>query len=184
MQAPNPLAPSHGDELAEQLRAVRDRYDQLSRGPVAQLRRCKSASELELEAAYWRVAGDFGQHHPRLARHLAQVVLLFPYARQRTSAAFSVGQFLRRSLGDQGGATLRFRRVLGAESRDELTHRLRGLLRLTAATGSPLDWGVLGRDMLWFFAESDATRRRWAQDFYAPVAREAITAPSTDLPIA
>jgi CRISPR type I-E-associated protein CasB/Cse2 len=131
---------------------------------------------------YWRVAGDFSKNSSNFARHLPHVVLLFPYASQRTKTGFSVGRFLRDHLGDKTGANLRFRRVLSVESRDELDHRLRALLRLTAGSGSPVDWGVLGRDMLWFFAESDATRRRWAQDFYAPMARAAFTEPSTDLP--
>jgi hypothetical protein len=49
---------------------------------------------------------------------------------------------------------------------------LRGILRLAAGDHAPVDWGGLGTDVLWFFAESDSVRRRWAQDFYAPTARE------------
>lgn len=182
MQRSSTTAPDHGQQLVAGIRAVRARYDKLERGQVAQLRRCRSASDLELEATYWRVAGDFAKGSPNLSRHLAHVVLLFPYASHRTKTGFSVGRFLREKLGDKAGANLRFRRVLSVESRDDLDHRLRALLRLTAAGGAPVDWGILGRDMLWFLAESDATRRRWAQDFYAPMARETSVEPSVDLP--
>jgi len=182
MQPSSDTVPDHGQQLVAGIRAVRARYDQLERGQVAQLRRCRSASDVALEATYWRVAGDFSKSSPNLARHMAHVVLLFPYAGHRTKTGFSVGRFLRDQLGDKAGANLRFRRVLSVESRDELDHRLRALLRLTAAGGARVDWGVLGRDMLWFFAESDATRRRWAQDFYAPMTHESSVEPSTDLP--
>ena len=67
---------------------------------------------------------------------------------------------------------LRFRRLLDSRDRDELDHRLRGILKLAAGDKTPVDWGVLGVDILWFFAESDMVRRRWAQDFYAPISRE------------
>jgi CRISPR type I-E-associated protein CasB/Cse2 len=173
-----------GDDLAVHLREVRAAYDRLDRGAVAQIRRCKHASELELEAIYWRLAAAFQAHYPALVRRLANVVLLFPYARHRDRKYFSMGRFLSRSLGERAGAELRFRRVLAAEDADDLAHRLRGLLRLSEATSNPVDWGVLGRDMLWFFAESDATRRRWAQDFYAPLPHTPDDELSVDLPIA
>lgn len=175
------LASDHGEQLAAGIRAVRARYNHLERGAVARLRRCRSASDIELEAAYWRVAGDFVKSSPNFARHLPHVVLLFPYAGQRIRIGFSVGRFLRDHLGDSAGASLRFRRLLSVESRDELDHRLRALLRLATSTGGRVDWGILGRDMFWFFAESDATRRRWAQDFYAPMTRAAAADSSADL---
>jgi len=172
----------HGLQLAAAVRAVRARYDKLDRGQVAQLRRCRAATELELERAYWTVAGDIAKSQPKIARHVAHVVLLFPYAAQTQGGgkSFSMGRFLRTQLGDGDGANLRFRRVLSCESRDELDHRLRALLRLTAAGGGRVDWGILGRDILWFFAESDGARRRWAQDFYAPSKRVADPDTSAD----
>jgi CRISPR type I-E-associated protein CasB/Cse2 len=176
-----PSSVDHGQQLVGNIRAARSRYDGLERGQKAQLRRCRSAADVELEATYWRVVGDFSKNHPNLARYLAHVVLLFPYASHKTRTSFAFGRFLRDHLGDKTGANLRFRRILGVESRDELDHRLRGLLRLTASGKAPVDWGVLGRDILWFFAESDFTRRRWAQDFYAPMARVSSGEPSASL---
>lgn len=171
MQPSSVSSPGHGQKLADAIRAVRARYDALERGQVAQLRRCRTAGELVLEPVYWRVAGDA----PKTVTNLPHVVLLFPFAGHRSNAKFSFGWFLHERLGDQAGAALRFRRMISVESRDELDHRLRAILRLTAASGVPVDWGILGRDLLWFFAESDATRRRWAQDFYAPMLRETAT---------
>jgi CRISPR type I-E-associated protein CasB/Cse2 len=157
---------SRVDELREDLRAVRRRYDALDRGDTAPLRRCRTAGEVVLEGAYWRVGGALA----RTQYHLSHVVLLFPLAPQARSPAraFSAGRFLRRQLGDADGARLRVRRLLDSRDRDELDHRLRGVLRLACSDGARVDWGVLGGDILWFFADSDNVRRRWAQDFYAP----------------
>lgn len=161
--------------LRDALRTVRARYDKLERGRTAPLRRCRTADEVALEGAYWQV----GDALARTERHLPHVVLLFPLAKQSKSSAFSFGRYLRVHLGDGEGAALRFRRILDCRERDELDHRLRGILRLAAADGAPLDWGVLGTDILWFFAESDAVRRRWAQDFYAPMSTGAASPPAT-----
>lgn len=162
------------DDLREDLRAVRRRYDELRRGETAPLRRCRTADEVARERVYWRIGGALAHE-----RHdLAHVVLLFPLAPQArpSSRPFTFGQFLRRKLGDGDGAALRFRRLLASGDRDELDHRLRGVLRLACADKAPVDWGVLGADILWFFAESDAVRRSWAQNFYAPISH---TSPAT-----
>lgn len=158
------------DKLREELRAVRLRYDDLRRGETAPLRRCRTADEVVRERAYWRIGGALAQ-----GKHdLAHVVLLFPLAPQARPSArpFTFGQFLRRQLGDGDGAALRFRRLLASRDEDELDHRLRGVLRLACADKTPVDWGVLGADILWFFAENDIVRRSWAQNFYAPLPRK------------
>ena len=158
----------HASVLRRAIRDVRARYDQLERGKTAPIRRARTADDVALEGAYWRIGGTLAREE----RHLAHVVLLFPCARHATKESFSFGRYLRRQIVENDGATLRFRRVLDSHDREELDHRLRGMLKLAGADTSPVDWGVLGTDMLWFFAESDGVRRRWAQDFYAPTARE------------
>ena len=144
------------------------------------MRRCRTAGDLALEAAYWRVGGSLAYQQ----NHLVHVVLLFPLAPQRRalSPTFSFGRFLRRQLGDSDGAKLRFRRLLASGDREELDHRLRGVLRLACAEKAPIDWGVVGRDILWFFAESDNVRRRWAQDFYAPISHGNAGGPAASNP--
>lgn len=156
---------NHRDALVERLRDVRRAFDQLPRGEQAQLRRCRSAAELVLERAYWRVVSGHAQ-----LKNLEHVVLLFPAGGQRTQPRFSVGRYLRVRLGDEDGAALRFRRLLACRDHGELDHRMRGILRLVDANEAPVDWGVLGVDLLWFFLDSDNVRPRWAQDFYAPSA--------------
>jgi CRISPR type I-E-associated protein CasB/Cse2 len=156
-----------GRALREAVRGVRKRYDQLDRGRTAPIRRCRAADEVALEGAYWRI----GDAVAREQYHLPHVVLSFPLATHATSEKFSFGRHLRKHLSDNAGASLRFRRLVDSRDRDELDHRLRGILKLTA--GEPVDWGVLGVDILWFFAESGGVRRRWAQDFYAPTFKEA-----------
>lgn len=155
---------THLDDLCADLREVRGQYDKLSRGQIASLRRCRSADEIALDGTYWRVGGSLAQREV----HLRHVVLLFPLAHHARQGRFSFGRFLSHQLGDTDGAALRFRRLLDSRDRDDLDHRLRGILRLACPDKTPVDWGVLGKDILWFFAESDAVRRRWAQDFYAP----------------
>jgi CRISPR type I-E-associated protein CasB/Cse2 len=157
-------AASYSSELVSELRSLRARYDMLPRGDMATLRRCRSADDVSLEGTYWRLVGTLGSRQV----HLPHVVLLYPTAEHRRSERFAFGRFLARELGDSAGATLRFRRLLDSRERDELDHRLRGLLKLACTGGARVDWGVLGLDILWFFAESGAVRRRWAQDFYAP----------------
>ena len=145
-----------------ELRAVRARYDALPAGDRAILRRCKTEDDVRLEGAYWRVVGDArGVEHA-----LATAVLLFPLAPHKTMNSFSFGRFLKQHLtSSEEGAALRVRRVVQAE-RDELAHRLRGLLRLSANGTHAVDWGVLGSDLVYF---GDRVRRTWTQDFFAPV---------------
>jgi CRISPR type I-E-associated protein CasB/Cse2 len=155
-------------QLLEPLRAMRARYDKLPRGDSAPLRRCRTAHDVEMEGVFWRIVGA-----TKPIPNLAHVALLFPLAPQRSSAAFSFGRFLRGKIGDSSGAALRFRRLLDSRDRDDLDHRLRGMLRLACADGTAVDWGALGTDILWFFGERGSVRRRWAQDFYAPGPRQA-----------
>jgi CRISPR type I-E-associated protein CasB/Cse2 len=157
-----------GSALADAIRGARARYDQLERGKTAAIRRCRTADEVALEGIYWKVGGALAHEQ----RHLPHVVLLFPLAAHARRARFSVGGYLRSQLGETDGAALRFRRLLDCRDREELDHRLRGVLKLASKDGAPVDWGVLGTDVLWFFAESDSVRRRWAQDFYAPMTRD------------
>lgn len=159
-----PRDSEHSSVIVEALRDVRRRYDLLDRGTSASLRRCRTASDVALEGAYWRIGGDIAHQQ----KWVASVVLLFPTAPHATTARFSFGRYLQQQVGESSNGALRLRRLLACRDRDELDHRLRGVLKLAASDRAPVDWGVLGRDVLWFFAESDRVRRQWAQDFYAP----------------
>jgi hypothetical protein len=125
---------THIDQLQQDLRAARRRYDELKRGETAPMRRCRIAGELALEAAYWRVGGSLAYQQ----NHLVHVLLLFPLAPQRRalSPTFSFGRFLRRQLGDSDGAKLRFRRLLASGDREELDHRSIGVLWAAIFFGS------------------------------------------------
>lgn len=165
------------EKLHDDLRGVRARYDSLQRGRTAAIRHCKTAEDVILEPVYWHVAGPLAER-----RNLPHVVLLFPLVpqlRNLSGGRFSLGRYLRRQLGDTGGATLRFRRVMASADLDDLDHRLRRVLRLASTDGGLVDWGVLGADILWFFHENHLVRRRWAQDFYAPLAPRERSTPST-----
>jgi CRISPR type I-E-associated protein CasB/Cse2 len=154
---------SDRDEVVAQIRAVRKRYDDtLSDGDRARLRRAKSIDEVALEGAYWRIAEGASEVHPRTLQGL---VMLFGLAPQRSTVGFALGRFLReRLVSGEEGKDLRFRRLI-ARDRDELVHRLRGVLRLACGGDVPVDWGALGADLHFW---SDRVRREWAQSFYAP----------------
>lgn len=166
---------SHG--LHDAIRGVRRRYDQLDRGQTASIRRCRVADEIALERIYWQIGREVAQQQ----WHLTHVVLLFPLAPHATSAkfSFSFGRYLRKQIGDGDSMALRIRRLLDSRDRDELDHRLRSVLKLASGDKTPVDWGVLGTDILWFLADSDNVRRRWARDFYAPYAPTAQAASET-----
>ena len=146
---------------------VRQCYDQLDRGKIARLRRCHSAKEVELEGTYWRIGGELAHQRKRLSH----VVLQFPLAAHTNSARFQFGTYLRHNLDDNDGATLRFRRLLASRDNEELDHRLRGILKLAGRDRAPINWGLLGKDILNFLHEDDFVRRQWSQNFYAPSAQ-------------
>jgi CRISPR type I-E-associated protein CasB/Cse2 len=168
----------YNDPLREAIRSVRAEYDKLSRGQKATLRRCRSEGEVELEGVYWRLGGALA--HQR--RHMAGVILLFPLSSHTTNDRFAFGRYLHSTIGDTDTAALRFRRVLDCRDPEELIHRLRGILKLASREHASVDWGSLGSDILSFFNESGAVRRRWAQDYYAPLSR-GITPSTTTSPV-
>jgi len=155
------------DELAEAIRGCRARYDRMRRAQRAQLqRKGHEAKVLRWEGLYWNLIGETLSEEP----HLVHVVFLFPHAEQRRAKVgrFSFGQYLRTADSPSEHA---MRRILSIQSsddvnRDALDRQLRASLTRVAR---PLDWGEFGVDVLWFFAESGRVRRRWAEDFYAPI---------------
>jgi CRISPR type I-E-associated protein CasB/Cse2 len=159
-----PMADDSKSRLRDEVREVRIKYDRLPRGLTAAIRRCRTADDVALDGTFWRIGGQLAQRQ----NHLAGVVLLFPLAKHATNDRFSFGRYLKQEVGDGAGGLLRVRRLLDSRDRPELLHRLRATLRLAARADVPVDWGVLGEDIFWFFDDSDRVRRRWAQDFYAP----------------
>lgn len=154
---------------ADALRLVRRTYDALGPGEQAILRRCRTADEVLLEGAFWRVVRSAT---PEVRSRLAPVVACFPGAKQLRAAngGFRTGTFLRRLVPAKSTLraqdSLRFRQLVECRDRDELVHRLRRVLTHLAA---PVDWGVLGPDIYYW---GDGVRRRWTQDFYAPLKHE------------
>lgn len=145
----------------DDVREARRRFDSMSAGDRAQLRRTKDVEDLLMEGAYWRLVGNL--HRPGLPN----VVLLFGEAPHRIfKMGFSFGRFLKQHLpSNEESQSLRFRRIIESE-REDLPHRMRGLLRLASKREKPVDWGALGADIIFF---GDAVKRRWTQDFFAPI---------------
>jgi CRISPR type I-E-associated protein CasB/Cse2 len=152
-------------ELINQFRQARLIYDdKLSPGDRAILRRCRTASEVLLEGAFWRIKQGIEADPNRVA----QVVVCFPAVKQQSSDNFRFGSFLRGDKEPKDGDILRFRQLLQVQDSDELTHRLR---RLLTHIDRAVDWGALGRDIFYFFS-SDRSKRAWAQDFYSQIKEE------------
>lgn len=155
---------SERDLMKEKIREVRRRFDALPPGDRARLRRSRSAGEIALEGSYWRIAE--GAHRSALPG----VVLLFAEAPQtrRLGITFAFGRFLKARLSSgEEGRDLRFRRVIASADRDELYHRMRGILRLASGGDAPVDWGELGLDLINFFP-GEHVRRAWTEAYFAP----------------
>lgn len=70
---------------------------------------------------------------------------------------------------DENRIKRRFDQVLTANSPEEISHYLRGLVQLLRAAGIPLDYSALCKDL--FFVQipeaRDGVRLAWGRDFYA-----------------
>jgi CRISPR type I-E-associated protein CasB/Cse2 len=154
----------------DDIRGVRRAYDGgLAPGDRAVLRRCRDRDDVLLEGAFWQVvAGVTAQRRPSLAT----TVLLFAAAPQRRSTGrFRTGAFLRAALypgkrSVKAAEATRFRQLLQSRDESELAHRMR---RLLAHADAPVDWGVLGHDLV-RWQPAGLICRAWSQDFYAPLA--------------
>lgn len=161
-------APDQPNPLVTYGRQLRAAWDALGPGEAATLRRCATASELQLEGAYWRLVGVLPSN---LRAQAALTVLCFPACKGRMDAGFRLGAFLRDALlgAARGGEKnpLRFRQLLASRTPEELGHRLRRLLK---HIDGAVDWGVVFRDLVaWASADEEKRERvarRWARDFY------------------
>ena len=153
----------------DDIRTVRRAYDGLPKGEKAVLKRCRSGGEIQLEGGFWRIAS---LAPPLFRARLSHVVACFPAADQlQRVQGFRVGSFLRNALYGakrtlKPGEAVVFRRLLAADQMEDLVHYLR---RALTHAGRPVDWGVLGRDVVFW---GDFVRRKWAQDFYSPLKEE------------
>lgn len=75
---------------------------------------------------------------------------------------------LVKSEEDEKRIKRRFDAVATADSPEECSHHLRGLIQLLKAEDISLDYPVLAEDLYWFQFSSvrDAIRLRWGRDFY------------------
>lgn len=153
----------------DDLRGVRRAYDALAPGDRAVLRRCRDRDDVVLEGAFWQAVA--GASAARRAS-FATAVLLFAAAPQRRPAGrFRTGAFFRRALYPgkrvvKAAEATRFRQLVQCRDESELAHRMR---RLLVHANAPVDWGVLGLDLV-RWRPAGSVCRAWSQDFYAPLA--------------
>jgi CRISPR type I-E-associated protein CasB/Cse2 len=161
------------DEVKRVARALRAGYDALSPGAKATLRRCTTADELRAEGVFWRLVEDAGvPEDARFRFNMAFLVHCFDLRWKAGNALFA--RWLRSTAygdvkpSELPARSLRFRRLLAADDRDELVHHLRALLQhgfQKSKTG--IDWGELGADIAYWGGRGiDTVRRRWAEQFF------------------
>ena len=159
---------------ATAIRRVRALYDgeHFGAGYKAILRRCARAGDVLEEGAFWYLVSAAGIPVSE-ADAFAPIVLAFPAAKHGARSGFSLGRYLRRAIYDDAKEkelpqrATRFRQLLAVRDgeRDELGRKLRRLLQQAyQKTEAPVDWGIVGADVLYW---GDAVRRRWASDFFA-----------------
>lgn len=86
----------------------------------------------------------------------------------------SLGISLRKLVGDdeeEKRIKRRFDAASTANSMEEFSHHLRGLIQLLKAKAIPLDYPALAEDLFWLQLPNarDSVRLRWGRDFYRPV---------------
>jgi CRISPR type I-E-associated protein CasB/Cse2 len=161
------------EELEAGFARLRSDYDELRKrrpGDQAVLRRCRDGDAVQLEGVFWRLVGQsrFPDKLPKSS--IAMVVSAFPGAEHRLQRGFRFGRFMADLLDPQhdgdASRSLRFRELVRADDTTELCRRLRRLLR--RAEG-PVDWGVLGADIVQFDHPNSFIQRKWIQDFFSPL---------------
>lgn len=146
-------------EIQEIAKTIRNRYDNLHNRQISAIKRCHVTEDLKLESSYYTLIREF-------KGDLSGVVILFPYASQVIDASnFYFGSYLKNNLANlsEDSKERRFRQLVDSQDKDQLTHRLRGLLKIS---DSPVDWGVLGSDILRFFWQGGSVKKSWAEGFY------------------
>lgn len=153
------------------------------RAALARLRRAATLTEAMAEAAtidLWRRLVSCDPAHRTTACDLdllprvAAIAHVLAHARENTEQTV-MRRVGRERYGDAEGAILkpiRFRRLLAARADDELMREMRRLVQLADRR---LDVGHLAASLLFW---SDATRARWAFDYFA--ARHATPSVSPD----
>lgn len=138
--------------MTEELRdfvALRTRYDALSSGPKAELRRVSEPEELGLVAAFYRLfPGERpSERHQRLA-------FLLPWCAHQLNAKSLGAQFADRKISEA-----RLLQTVRAKSPLDMVQ----LRRLVMHIEPVVDWNQFGR-MLWFW--NVLSRRQLVEDFY------------------
>lgn len=86
----------------------------------------------------------------------------------------SLGISLRKLISDddeEKRIKRRFDAASTANSMEEFSHHLRGLIQLLKAKSIPLDYPALAEDLYWLQMPNarDSVRLRWGRDFYRPL---------------
>lgn len=143
------------------------------RAAAARLRRCATVTEAMQEPATLELFRRLGRNRPEDLPAVALLAAVLAHVRQHVG-----GAPFARAVGpqppDEAAAisALRFRRLLQAQSHDELLTAFR---RTVALAGDKANVTDLARALLRW---DEATRRRWIFDYWNAAERDTSTAPA------
>lgn len=139
------------------------------RASRAELRRCRSPSEVVFCPAYHRLLHGLQPVGPVRREALAAVAGLLAHvaAHETSSLASHMGASAKGASERARVSGLRFRRLLRFQTRSELYGPFLRILRLLERRANVLD---LARSIYWW---NERTRRQWALDYYTQAPTEA-----------
>ena len=159
---------SPGDQSLEILRNWWHGLD-VDRGGRAELRRASSQNEVVYSPTYHKLVGAFRElDRPFSREKLAAVAGLAARLKVDTAAGPSLPTQMAAPRPGGGSAAvsgLRFRRLLASGELEELYPML---IRSLSLLGGAANLADLARSVYWW---NEATRKRWAYDYYAAAHR-------------
>lgn len=178
-------APTARDRAARFVGALRQLHTKQDRGALAALRRGLSSATLrEAWPVVSRLGGDIGADGNS---EFVQIAALFAEHPLDASEG-NFGDTCRAISTDDKGALIesherRFRRLLAADSREDLAGQLRAWVRLAAGKGVAVNYEQLFLHLRFWPSSADDIRVRWARAFWrSGTADEAPDAASGDAP--
>jgi CRISPR system Cascade subunit CasB len=130
---------------------LKQRFDRMGSGPIAEMRRVRSVHDLADIPAYYRwLQGHSSAHYERIA-------FFMPYVSHK-EAAIPLGQQLKK----KGVSEMRLFQVI----RSEVPHDLEQLRRLVIQLDPSLNWNEFGKTLYYWGRKS---KQHILEDYFTPV---------------
>jgi CRISPR system Cascade subunit CasB len=152
------------DALLAWWRALQD-----APGERAELRRCKTVTNVFFAPAFHRLRFALGKHARTNAERLAVVAAVLAHVKTPAHGSFASQMAAPKSAGKSATVSgLRFRRLIKV-GRDEHDKLLRDMIRMVRFLGDVAHITDLANGLYWW---NDQTRRQWATDYYTSAPQE------------